>query len=343
MNEWYGLVNDLETEVPELDELSRKRIDMAIRTGTGMRRPRWKLAAVVAVLVLLTACGVVAVRYADWFESLIDPAAPTASEDLLAAIGTPIRQQQTVDGVTIQLHGALYDGHTCLLSLSVEGLPEEGRYSSSVDPGKSWLYYSREDYERHWSGDVQYSESYDQIVESIGSYIGLTRQFDLDSCLLLLEPWFKVEEGRELTLHLEDLSVMGQVLEGPFVFRFTLEKKDNSCTYSGSIPLTTFSGEPYKLTEVVVTPLEIRASICGTMDEQGQPPESTPVIEEVQLATEGWTWSPKSGAWIHRGEDDTWEGVLTFGTLDRIIDPAAVSAIRIDETWVELSQLVKKP
>ena len=341
MNEWYALVNDLETDAPELDELSQKRIEMAVRKSLPKGHSKWKIVLITAVIVLLTACGV-AIQYADWFESLVDPAAPSESEDLLAAMGTPIQQQQTVDGVTVHLHGVLYDGETFLLSLSVEGIDSEGRYSSQVERGKSWLYYSRKEYEKNFDLEEQMFPAYDQIVETIGSYLHMTRQFDMDRCLLLLEPTFAVQEGRELTLHLEDFSVMGKTIEGPFSFTFTPIKKIVSCVYTGNVPLTSVGGSQYTLTEVALTPLEIQAVVCGTMDEQGRPPESTPTIEEVQLSTEGWAWSSKSSAWIRNSGDGLWDGILTFGTMNRVIDPAQVSAIRIDETWIDLSQLTKK-
>lgn len=340
MNDWYALVNDLETSTSEPDEVSQARICKSVLAGTRVRRPHWKLITVAAILMLLTACGVVVVRYTDWFESLVDPAALTTSEDMLAAMGTPIRQSQTVDGVTVSLHGALYDGNTFLLSLSVEGLDDVGKYSSQVERGQSWMYYSRADFEHHRSENGQDFLSYEQMIESIGGYIGLTRQFDTERCLLLLEPWFDVKEGRELTLHLENLSVMGQTVEGPFEFTFTPVKKEVSRIYTGNVIMTAACGEPYVVTEVVITPLEIQVTICGTVSGQGEPPEITPVVEEVRLSTDTWTWSSKSGAWIHRDDGVGWVGVLTFGTLDQIIDPASVSAVRIDDTWVEMTQLV---
>lgn len=335
MNEWYELVNDLETKTNEPDELTAKRIERNAAAALPKRRSRLKIALIAAAILLLTACGVTTLRFADWFGTLTNPQDPAASEDLLSSLGTVLAQTQTVDGVTMTLHGALYDGETFLLSLSVEGL-EETRYSSSVDPGASWLYSSRAEWERGAEKAGIETSYYDQLIQSGMFTVNISRQFDMDRCLLLIRPVMMPKEGQEVVLHLEDLQVMGQTVSGPFTFTFTPEKKTVEQTYNCDVQLTAMSGEAYTVTQVVITPLEIRVQICGQLDSSGSPPENTPCIEDIRTAEGADSWAYGSGSWIQNGGDGTWVGRLTYGTLERILDPASVTAVKIDDTWLEL-------
>ena len=340
MRGWYELTNALETETSELDELTQKRIEMAVLSAAPKRKSRLRIALAAAVLVLLTACSVAVIRYANWFGALVNPYAPGDSEDLLASIGTVIGQSQTVDGVTVTLHGALHDGNYFLLSLSVEGL-EEKRYSSQVNDGDSWLSYSPEALRQLQSEKnlpELTAEQYKQMVQSQGTGVILRRQFDQERCLLLAEPLWMPETGREVILHLENFEVQGQTVEGPFEFAFTPEEKEVSRTLSGSVYLTAKDGTPYEVTGVCITPLNISVLIRGPMDEQGQPPVETPAIDGVRLSGEDWTWSSRSGSWVENAGNGFWEGGLMQGPLERIIDPKTVEAVQIDGIWVDLKQ-----
>ena len=124
MNEWYDLTNNLDTDIPPLDEISQARIEKRIRSALPRRRKRRALAAVIAAVLVLTACSyaVATGQFSDWFRQVAeDPAEPEASEELLSSIGTVIGQSQTVDGVTMTLNGAIWDGNTMLLSLTMTG------------------------------------------------------------------------------------------------------------------------------------------------------------------------------------------------------------------------------
>ena len=347
MNDWYAMVNDLETAAVPVDELTQKRIQEAALKSLPKRRSRVRIVVAAALIALLTACGVAAAQFTDWFGTLTDPFAPEDAEDLLASLGTVIDQSQTVDGVTVTLHGALFDGNIFLLSMSVDGLEEE-RYSSQVDFGNSWLYYSRKDVAAYWrKQDPTYSElyltRYEEIARSLVGRLSVRRQFDQNRCLLLMEPGLMPQAGREVVLHLENFEVMGQTVAGPFVFTFTPEKKDVSRTISGTADLITEDGTAITVTEVRITPLRIEVSVCGSMDAAGQPPEKTPMIDDIRLSGEAWTWSSQSGAWVGNRGDGFWEGRLTMGHLERIIDPELVEAIQIDGIWVELEQFQASP
>ena len=340
MREWYELTNALETETSELDELTQKRIEMAVLSAAPKRKTRLRIALAAAVLVLLTACSVAVIRYANWFGALVNPYEPEASEDLLASIGTVIGQSQTVDGVTVTLHGALHDGNYFLLSLSVEGLQEK-RYSSQVSGGDSWLSYSPaalRQFQSEKNLPELTAEQHIQMVRSQGSGVILRRQFDQERCLLLAEPVWIPETNREVVLHLENFEVQGQTVAGPFEFTFTAEEKEVSRTLSGSVSLTAKDGTPYEVTGVCVTPLQISVSVRGSMNEQGQPPAETPMIDGVRLSGEDWTWSSRSVSWIGNAGNGFWDGDLRQGPLERIIDPDTVEAVQIDGVWVDLKQ-----
>lgn len=109
------------------------------REGTRRRRLDWRIAAIVAALLLLSACGyaIVTGQFTDWFPRLgVDQEHPESSEEALARMGTVIEESQTVNGATVTLHGAVWDGYTMSLSLSVQGanLPPEEIHS------KTWIY-----------------------------------------------------------------------------------------------------------------------------------------------------------------------------------------------------------
>ena len=115
-----------ERRQPERPMLRRGRLD-------------WRIAAIVAALLLLSACGyaIVTGQFTDWFPRLgFDQEHPEASEEALARMGTVIEESQTVNGATVTLHGAVWDGYTMSLSLSVQGanLPPEEIHS------KTWIY-----------------------------------------------------------------------------------------------------------------------------------------------------------------------------------------------------------
>lgn len=107
------------------------------------RRLDWKMVGLAAALLLLSACAAAAFtgQFSQWFSWLgVDPAAPEASEDVMARMGTVIEQSQTADDMTVTLHAAVWDGETLRLSLTAEkpDMPEE--WSEEFWRG-SWIYW----------------------------------------------------------------------------------------------------------------------------------------------------------------------------------------------------------
>jgi len=341
MNEWYALVNELETVETPLDELALRRVKNRAKRVLPKRHSRWRIAAIVAALLMLTACSVAAVRYSAWFRSVAaDPAEPEASEDLLAAMGTEIDQSQTVNGVTVTLHGALHDGDNLLLSASVRGLAAEGRFDSSGESEQSWLYYSRESLEeayreRYPDQWEAFLSVYPQMVQPVR----VTRPFDPEggTIQLLLEPTIELGAGRELTLHLERVEFGDLMIEGPFTFTFTPELRDATRVYVGEVPMTLDGGEEIVVTEVQITPLQVLVCCSGTTDSNGEVPQVE--LEQVELTDGKTVWSSGSGNWIQYDDTCSWNGELRYGAYDRVVDPALVTAVQIDGQRLELTQL----
>lgn len=98
-------------------------------------------------------------QFSQWFPRFEqDPAAPEAVEAVLAKMGTAVRQRKTKNGVTATLNGAIWDGDTLRMSLTVKApnIPEEvtgetNLYTEECSialPEKDWKDYVRKDVER---------------------------------------------------------------------------------------------------------------------------------------------------------------------------------------------------
>lgn len=154
---------------------------MRRREAAGPRRRRrldWRVIAIAAALLLLSACAYAAAtgQFSQWFPRMgADPRDPEISEEVLSRTGTAIEQTQTVDGVTAALNAAVWDGNYLHLSLVVTapGIPGEvtkdtslytEECSISMDEER-WKEYVRKDEERFFSdmGD----DSRDLLEQSI--------------------------------------------------------------------------------------------------------------------------------------------------------------------------------
>ena len=359
MNEWHALINDLETTAPELDELSRNRIDTAVQSALPKRRLRWKAALVAAVLVLLTACGVAVSRYSRWFWNLAqDPFAPEQSEDVLASMGTEINQSQTVDGVTVTLHGAIYDGEYLMLALSVEGdqIPETD--SRSIQCGNSSLFYSKAQYEKNlqnsnykeildpmdWDAYYQdYLSWYDEMarwgnlqLHSRTNYRSGYRTFILQATL----PWKNDDstEPVELLLHLQDMEFDDYTAKGPFDFVFSVLPNHARREYEGQVDVEVQPGVHIQVDRIVVTPLRISVYFTGIgtfpADE-----EWNFKVENVYAGKQNVYSSSSGGTISYNEQDGSWRGSRCIGPLGRVVDPVEVTAIEIAGSVIDLSQM----
>lgn len=369
MKDWYELTQNLETETTPLDELSSARILQNVKAALPRRKRKPLLAAVLIAVLLLSACGYVAVtQYSNWFWNLAEnPKAPAESEDLLASMGTVINQKQTVDGVTVTLHGALWDGSSLFLSLSLEDgeLPE--RIWSRVETEKSWLIPSRAYMEQQLA--QQMSERYPELSEEdvtnmIDKYFEYApRMIPPEITYLYNEHsnahMLQIEAERsdiwdsiEMTLHLEDLelpyrvngSAQTQHISGPFEFTFTVEKKDTKSVYAGEADLESPEGMPIRIQEISLTPLQVEVKYIGLRplksDQDGNTiwEDHTFKIKALRVNGEEITGFVNGSAGQRRAEEDgSWDGSISRGPFHRVIDPATVEAVKLNDTWLELS------
>ena len=364
MNGWYDLTNSLDTNIPPLDEMSQARIDKRIRAALPRRRKRRALFAAIAAVLVLSACGyaVATGQFSDWFRQVAeDPAEPEASEELLASIGTVIGQSQMVDGVTMTLHGAIWDGNTMLLSLTMTGASIPNCQWVQVRSEDSWLSASEAQVrktlplEHPHLTEAEIDEFIKQYLENwkhTFSYLEMnsTPNDETGSCCLLVkdESRRSLYERTELVLHLENLEFGETTIAGPFEFTFTAQQKDATVSYTGRTLLAQREGYDIYVTGAEVSPFHAKI----TYETSVPLPEGQYDSEDIHFATvtdrirvNGEEYRPANswGGSIEQGEDGNVRGSSHTGSFDHIVDPAQVEAIRVGGVWLELDTLTKVP
>ena len=363
MNDWYDLTNSLDTNVPPLDEVSRTRIEKRIRAALPRRKKhRWLIAAIAAVLVL-TACGyaVATGQFSQWFRQVAeDPAEPEASEELLVGIGTVIGQSQTADGVTMTLHGTIWDGNTMLLSLTLTGEDIPSCLWERVGAKGSWLRQSETEMRKTLSLQAPHmtEEEIDQMVDTIledpvrFSHLEITgtRDDETGSCCLLVkdESRRSLYESNELVLHLENLEFHDMTIAGPFEFTFTAQQKDATVRYTGRTLLAHREGYDIYVTGAEVSPFhaKITYELSVPLPEGQYDSEaihSATVTDRIRVNGEEYRPANSWGGTIEQDEDGYIRGSAYTGSFDRIVDPTQVEALRIGGIWLELDTLMKGP
>lgn len=370
MNEWYALTQDLETEVLPLDELSAARIQRQVKRQLPRRKRPFRLAIVLFAALFLSACGYIAISYYShlFWNYAENPRNPEQSEDLLASMGTVIDQSQTVNDVTATLHGALLDTDTILLSLSLEGDDFPDTLWSNVQSRDSWLYLSEAQAKKNLThslnmtkqeADAYFEERRIQLQEwhRPDTMIYLYNR-QSDSYSMRVEDTVPFDgESLELTLHLENLSVdhlVGQELltktvEGPFEFTFTVERKNVRQVWFGAVELPLTKEASVRVDKIAVSPFHVTVDFTGltplNMDSHGNPILESAGCDPSDFRLTGLRISGEeigitsehSSSGMMTGPDGSWSGSVTKGPFSRIIDPASVEAVKINDTWLELS------
>ena len=363
MSDWYDLTNSLDTNVPPLDEVSRTRIEKRIRAALPRRKKhRWLIAAIAAVLAL-TACGyaVATGQFSQWFRQVAeDPAEPEASEELLVGIGTVIGQSQTADGVTMTLHGTIWDGNTRLLSLTLTGEDIPSCLWERVGAKGSWLRQSETEMRKALSVQSPHmtEEEIDQMVDAIWkdlvrfSHLEITgtRDDETGSCCLLVkdESRCSLYESNELVLHLENLEFHDMTIAGPFEFTFTARQKDTTVRYTGRTLLAEREDYDIYVTSAEVSPF--RAKITYELSvpfPEGQYDSEAihyaVAVDRIRVNSEEFSPTSSRGSTSEQDEDGYIRGSGYTGSFDRIVDPAQVEALRMGGVWLELDTLTKAP
>lgn len=361
MNEWYEWTNALETGVPPLDEVSRARIEKKVRAALPRRRNRRWAAAVIAAALVLSACGYAAVtgQFSQWFwNKTSDSQTPEASEDLLSSMGTVIGQSQTVDGVTMTLDGALWDGSTIMLSLSLKGEELPANYWTSISTEDSWFRSSKEQTRTYLKSSFPYmtDEELNEFLEEYWqnsqfwfrprtiTYL-YNRQTETFSLQIESNMPFS-GDTQELILHLESLDIQGETIQGPFEFTFTVEQNDVELVYLGAVDFAFAEGYPVRATKVSISPFQVSVSFTGVekleLDDDGNPIKENLDLSLDALRISGQEVSGISGSQefsLCYGPDGSWSGSASRGPFHQVIDPATVEAVKINGIWLDLDQL----
>ena len=384
----------------------RRRELTAHRRG---RRLNWRLIAVIAALLLLSACAVAVVtgQFSQWFPRFeADPRAPEATEEILGRMGTVIEQSRTVDGVTATLNAALWDGSSLRMSLilTAPDIPEEVTKETHLYteectlslPEEDWKKYVQEDEERGFaetgSGSQELLEQSVQNMLDMGqadywNHVNILN-FPLvsrEKDTLTFEVWMSFKDylkQPEITLHLENIATYEDgkgdrvtwhdgkrtgpgpkdtILKGPMDFTFTLEEPIRPIHYKGDVSVTA-EEIPFQFTEfeISVFDMNLGYEVLAPANpihvtRPGEPePEQDPdklndrdVTKAIHGIVQGlWT---KDGTFVDLSQQGgsssmttSQEGVCGGGVgvvYPHPIDPAAVTAVKLGGTRVELSKL----
>lgn len=202
------------------------------RQAGGRKRLDWRLAAIVAALLLLSACAVAAVtgQFSQWFPRLgVDPEAPEVSEEVLSRTGTAIEQSQTVGDTTVTLNAAVWDGTYIYLSFTIESpsLPEDLQAYTPLHTGDCRLIMRQDQWEEYITNRVKEDcanqnmtpEETEEAVraaleegdrkDGVWLFCPETREGNVltfQDNESLYSGWFTETKRPELTLHLENIA-----------------------------------------------------------------------------------------------------------------------------------------
>jgi len=385
---------------------------MRRREAMGPRRRRrlnWRLIAIVAALLLLSACAVAVAtgQFSQWFPRMgVDPRDPEVSEEVLSRTGTAIEQSRTAGSETATLNAAIWDGEYVRLSLVLESpdFPEELTEDSNIYYEECSLKLPEEQLREYLRGDAlaQFERlgetpTPEKVEEHIRFYMDLEPPFlyplfDLRSregdtlTFDIGMPLDAYVDQPELTLHVENIAIYEYVekvedrgvswldgvrsgpepeipvLRGPFDFTFTLEKPILSIQYEGDAEVTA-EDIPFRFTdfEIGVFDMDLSYEVLAPMNaihvtRPGEPEPEPDPDKLDEMAVRGTLHTIIRGLWTEDGEYVDFENMpsgmsLTMGpngedpggnvgrNYPHPIDPATVTAVKLGETRVELSEL----
>ena len=204
------------------------------RTGIRGKRLNWRLIAIVAALLLLSACAVAAAtgQFSQWFTWFgVNPTAPEQSEEVLRRTGTVIEQSQTVGDTTVTLNAAVWDGTYIYLSFTIESpsLPEDLQAYTPLHTGDCRLIMRQDQWEEYMTNRVKEDcanqnmtpEETEEAVRAaleergrmnnIGMWPGVAEKREGNVLTFqdnqgLYSGWFTETKRPELTLHLENIA-----------------------------------------------------------------------------------------------------------------------------------------
>ena len=280
--------------------------------------------------------------------------------DVHGQVIVAVGQSQTVDGITVTLHGAIWDGNTMLLSLTLTGAEIPGCLWEQVGAKGSWLLQSEAEMRKSLSLQAPHltEEEINQMVDIIledpvrFSHLEITstRDEETGSCRLLVkdEARRSLYESNELVLHLENLEFQDMTIVGPFEFTFTAQQKDATVRYTGRTLLAQREGYDIYVTGAEVSPF--RATITYELSvplPEGQYDSEAihyaVAVDRIRVNSEEFSPTSSRGSTSEQDEDGYIRGSGYTGSFDRIVDPAQVEALRMGGVWLELDTLTKAP
>lgn len=391
------------------------------RRAGGRKRLNWRIAAIAAALLLLSACAaaVATGQFSQWFTWFgVNPENPEQSEEVLSRTGTVIQQSQTVGDTTLTLNAAVWDGTYIYLSFTIESpsLPDDLQAFTPLHTGDcrlimrqdQWEEYVTNRVKEHCANQNMTPEETEEAVRAaleegdrrntIGMWPGVAEKREGNVLTFqdnegLYSRWFTETKRPELTLHLENIATYADgkgesiidengyahpappgeiVIPGPFDLTFTLNEPILPIHYGGADVDVTLGTPPlpkvpihFTELQLSVTGMDLKGEILAQVDmtpqegyvEVGLPEgskESDPLrMVDVQYAifegpwglwTEDGTYVDIMGGGLTGGSDhgETFEAFIGHG-FPYPIDPAAVTAVDIAGTRVELSQLERLP
>lgn len=210
------------------------------RAGIRRKRLDWRLIVLVAALLLLSACAVAVAtgQFAQWFPGIwMDPKAPEVSEEIVGRMGTVIGEPQTVDGASVTLNAAVWDGQELRLSLTADipDLPEDFDPRDGLYDLECHLTLAEDQREAYLRRDIARShanshedlteERLEELVRSglerpyepdFHSAAQAARQEDGTLTVQVQASLYDYVEKPELTLHIENLSTYRENGDGVF-------------------------------------------------------------------------------------------------------------------------------
>lgn len=348
------------------------------RPGGRKRRLNWRLIAVIAALLLLSACAVAAVtgQFSRWFPGRgVDPKAPETSEEVLSGTGTVIGQSVTLGDETVTLNAALWDGSRIWLSLLFESpnIPEGVRQYTPLYTGDCRLSLRQDQWEAYTRNRLSqfYAEtepdmSPEQVEAAVQAKLDegdqtqrvhldvLGREGDaltFEATYSLSAGLFPEAEQPEMTLHLENIATYVNGEEGR-----PRESVPDEIILKGPFAFTFTLDRPalplsirYDAANAKMPPLDIPFRFTGfelsttglTAFYGAQDPKELPGPKEVLALIDSLR-----GLWT---KDGTYVDLTSTGggaadtsvshDYPYPIDPATVTAVDIAGTRVELNEL----
>ena len=339
------------------------------------------LLATVTMLALCTSALAYSepAQFSDWLASAAG--SQEAAKEALASTGTVLGRSQTVNGVTLTLEGAVWNGKLLQLSFDIQGadIPKDipsgttlNRDSSQItmpeDQRRVYLSEHEEAVEKLLTEAGMLTKSSTQAERAADLQSQLSRgeprlmhRFQLirgggKETLMMTVPGLDYVDQPELTVHLENLAIYRKgdiywtrpddgfkrvfTLSGPYDFTFTLTKRLQPRLYKGPMDVTV-NGIPIEIEEITVTAFGAKVGYEAKREDT-----TGKQLEPIRL-TGVWT---KDGKFVKAAGDgenrafDALEGVtnangLVSNSHPRLLDPADVTAVSLDDIRVDLNKL----